>query len=173
MKRKKEKVYKRVKWNKHFAPIILGSFVVAIWLLVNFQRVSYHMNSNDFEKLTGTVAQRTVDGFISRIPICDIEYTFNDKEYHYDLYDFYGFRPYQNVTIYVNKNAPSFLFVLDDNYISRYNNYFYIVFGVCILVYIRKLYYVIRYKKQRKENKKQKKEKQLLMRKYEQEEKEE
>ena len=159
MKRKREKIYKRVKLNKYFAPLILCSFCVSIYLLVNFQQISYNMNKEMFQKVEGVVSEKTVDSILSLIPVDNISYTYDSKDYNFDLYDIYGLKKNDEISVYVNKTAPSFIFVLNDNYISKYNDVFYIIFLICTLIYIRKLYYCIKYKSQRKELKKSKKQK--------------
>ena len=159
MKRKRKKVYKRVKLNKYFAPLILSSFFLVLWVICNFQQVSYGMNETMFEKVQGVVTEKTVDGVLSLMPVDKVSYTYKDESYNYELYDIYGFNKDDKIDVYVNKNAPSFIYVLSDNYVSRYNDAFYIIFLICFIVYIRKLYFCGKYKAQRKEMKKSKKEK--------------
>lgn len=125
------------------------------------------MNKSMYEQVNGVVTEKTVDSILSLIPVDKISYTYDSKEYNFDLYGIYGLSKNDKIKVYVNKTAPSFIFVLNKNYISKYNDIFYMIFLVCFFVYCRKLYYCVKYKIQRKELKERKKQKKLLAKSYE------
>lgn len=156
---KRKKLYKRVKFNRYFAPFITFLFFLCLYFVVNFQVISYEMNNDYYKKLKGVVVEETVDGLTNIIPTNKVEYTFNNNKYDYDMYNIYGFRKGDKLDVLVNVKAPNFIFILEPNYIMKYNYIFYIIFGICFIVHIRLLVYGFKYKRQRKEIKRNAKKK--------------
>lgn len=113
MKKQKQIKQKKGWLNRILSPIVVFLFLLLLLILMNFDTICRVSNKAVYEKTEAEVVQRTTDKILMLIPMVDIRYQYEGKEYeetkYFVLQPLFGLSAEKGntLTIYVNKNAPN------------------------------------------------------------------
>lgn len=125
--------------------IVILLFLIMILLFVNIDSFSHLLNYNCYERATATVVKPETDVFLLLIPMVQIQYQYDGKEYTEDkffvLQPLFGLsrEPGQQLDIYVNTNAPNYC-LFQVNFFRNIVNWILLaLIGICIYNMVRRI----------------------------------
>lgn len=134
----KYKPYEYEKVTKLWTPLISFLVLTVILLLANFNRLSYMLGGNYYEKQSGVVLEHNTDNLFFVIPMVKIQWSYKDKTYEIERLDFTNVENGRSIDIAVNTKAPNHCILLNNNKLFLFN-------VIAVLLWVLTLVFLIRH----------------------------
>ena len=131
------KPYKYEKVTRVWTPLISFLLLTVILLLTNFNRLSYVIGNDYYEKKSGVVLEHNTDNLFFIIPMVKLQWNYKDKVYEIERLDFTNTPSGKSVDIAVNTKAPNHCLLLDNGKLFWFNIIVLILWIVSLVFLIR------------------------------------